>query len=190
MTQTKPKFATFEEYLSYDDGTDKLYELLNGELVELPPESGENIGIVAFVFLQLSTIVGHLRVRWGLELEVRGEPKNRYPDLTILQEEHIEQLKRRNTIRLLMAPPLLVIEVVSPGEENRERDYSDKRKQYQDRGIPEYWLLDPSQQIFTVLRLEGKQYKELGVFRGDDSIQSIVFPNLSLTAEQVLSSGQ
>lgn len=36
MIQAKPRFSTFEEYLSYDDGTDKRYELLNGELIELP----------------------------------------------------------------------------------------------------------------------------------------------------------
>ena len=101
----------------------------------MPPESGENLGILAFLFLQLAPIVSHLRVRWGLELEVRGEPKNRYPDLTVIREEHLTQLKLRNTIRLSMAPPLLVIEAVSPGRENRERDYIDKRSQYQDRGI-------------------------------------------------------
>lgn len=100
MTQTSRRFATFEEYLSYGDRTDKRYELFNGKLVELPPESGENVGILAFVFLQLAPIVGHLRVRWGLELEVLGEPRNRYPDLTIILEEHVEQIKRRNTIRL------------------------------------------------------------------------------------------
>lgn len=145
MTQAKPRFSTFEEYLSYDDGTDKLYELFNGELIELPPESGENNGILSFVHFQLVLLMGHLRVRWGLELEVRGEPKNRYPDLTIIREEHIQQLQLRNTIRLSMEPPLLVIEAVSPGESNRHRDYIDKRKQYQDRGIPEYWLIDPAQ---------------------------------------------
>lgn len=189
MTQTKRRFATFEEYLSYDDGTDKFYELFNGELVELPPESGENLGILAFVFLQLAPIVGHLRVRWGLELEVLGEPRNRYPDLTIILEEHVEQIKRRNTIRLSMEPPLLVIEAVSPGGENRERDYTEKRKQYQDRGISEYWLIDPTQQMITVLQLESKVYKELGVFRGTDPVQSITFPDLLLTAEQVLKAG-
>ena len=190
MTQIKPRFASFEEYLSFDDGTDRCYELLNGELVELPPESGENLGILAFVFLQLAPIVSHLRVRWGLELEVRGEPKNRYPDLTVIREEHIEQLKRRNTIRISMAPPILVIEAVSPGGENRERDYTDKRSQYQDRGIPEYWLIDPSQQIITVLQLEGNVYKEVGVLKRNDLIRSSEFPILMLTAEQVLRSGQ
>ena len=156
----------------------------------MPPESGENLGILAFVFLQLAPIVSHLRVRWGLELEVRGEPKNRYPDLTVIREEHIEQLKRRNTIRLSMAPPILVIEAVSSGGENRERDYTDKRSQYQDRGIPEYWLIDPSQQIITVLQLEGNVYTEVGVLRRNDLIRSSEFPILMLTAEQVLRSGQ
>ena len=190
MTQTKPKFASFEEYLSFDDESDKLYELFNGELVELPPESGENVGISNFLFLQFAAIVGHLKVRGhGLELEVRGEPKNRYPDLTIIREEHLTQLQQRNTIRLFMEPPLLVIEVVSPGGESRERDYTDKRSQYQDRGIPEYWLIDPSQQIITVLRLKEMEY-EFSVFKGEDLVQSITFPNLMLTAEQVLRAGQ
>ena len=191
MTQTKRKFASFEEYLSFDDETDKLYELFNGELVELPPESGENVGISNFLFLQFAAIVGHLRVRGhGLELEVRGEPKNRYPDLTIIRAEHITQLQQRNTIRLSMEPPLLVIEVVSPGEESRKRDYTDKRSQYQDRGIPEYWLIDLSQQIITVLQLESNVYKEVGVFRRNDLIRASEFPILMLTAEQVLKAGQ
>lgn len=84
------RFNSFEEYLSHDDGTDNLYELFNGELIEVPPESGYNVGIAAFLFAQFLSIVGHLRVRpHGLELEVRGEPHNRYPDLTIIREEHI-----------------------------------------------------------------------------------------------------
>lgn len=190
MTQAKPRFSTFEEYLSYDDGTDKLYELFNGELIELPPESGENSGILSFVHFQLVLLMGHLRVRWGLELEVRGEPKNRYPDLTIIREEHIQQLQLRNTIRLSMESPLLVIEAVSPGESNTQRNYIDKRKQYQNRGIPEYWLIDPVQQTVTVLELVGKIYRELGVKSGSDQIQSSVISGLSMTAEQVLEAGQ
>ncbi|MBD1824973.1 Uma2 family endonuclease [Cyanobacteria bacterium FACHB-DQ100] len=186
MTQAKVRFHSFEEYLTYDDGTDALYELFNGELIEVPPESGLNVGIAAFLFGQFLSIVGHLRVRpHGLELEVRGEPRNRYPDLTIIREEHIQQLLRRNTIRLSMAPPVLVIEVVSPGELQRDRDYVAKRSQYQDRGIPEYWIVDPDAQTVTVLGLHGNRYEETGVFRGDDRIVSSTFPELVLTAQQL-----
>jgi Uma2 family endonuclease len=187
MTQAKPRFLNFDDYLTYDDGTDKLYELFNGELIEVPPESGENVQIANRLFLQFALLLGTDRIRGhGLELEVRGEPKNRYPDLTIIREEHVEQLKQRNTIRLFMAPPLLVIEVVSPGELQRERDYIAKRQQYQSLSIPEYWIVDPEARIVTVLELQGAVYAERGAFRESDRIISPLFSELALTVEQVL----
>jgi len=190
MLQTKVYFQSFEDYLSYDDGTDKLYELFNGELIELPPESGKNVGIAGFLFMQFALLLGHLRVRGhGLELEVRGEPRNRFPDLTIIREEHIQQLSRRNTIRLSMAPPVLVVEVVSPGELQHSRDYVAKRSQYQDLGIPEYWLIDPQQQAVTILTLQAAVYVE-SIFRGSEPVVSGQFPDLSLSAEQILSAGE
>jgi Uma2 family endonuclease len=191
MLQTKPRFQNFEDYLAYDDGTDYLYELFNGVLIEVPPESGLNVGIAGFLFIQFAAILGHLRVRGhGLELEVRGEPRNRFPDLTIIREEHIQQLSRRNTIRLSMAPPLLVVEVVSPGELQQNRDYVAKRSQYQDLGIPEYWLIDPPQQQITILELQNGVYVEAGLFQNQDAILSPNFPELKLTAEQILTSGE
>lgn len=190
MTQAQLRFSSFDDYLSYNDGTDKLYELYNGKLIEVPPESGENVSIATFLLLQFVPIVGYLRVRsQGLELEVRGEPRNRYPDLTIIREEHIAQLQRRNTIRLSMLPPLLVIEVVSPGELQRDRDYIAKRRQYEDLGIPEYWIVDPQVQCAIVLTLQDQVYQEVGIFQGDSQLVSPTFPELHLTAETLLNAG-
>ncbi|MGB3612847.1 MAG: Uma2 family endonuclease [Elainellaceae cyanobacterium] len=186
MVQTKPRFLSFDDYLSYDDGTDNLYELFNGELIEVPPESGANVQIANRLFLQFALIFGTDQVRGhGLELEVQGEPRNRYPDLTIIRPEHIPQLKSRNTIRLSMAPPLLVVEVVSPGELQRERDYRAKRQQYEDIGVPEYWIVDPQERRVTVLCLQGEAYGEAGVFEGEDAIASVQVPQVSVTAAQI-----
>ena len=186
MIQVKPRFQSFEEYLSYEDGTDKLYELFNGELLEVPPESGINAEIATFLLIQFASLLGYRRVRGhGLELEVRGEPRNRYPDLTIIREEHIQQLAKRNTIRLTMAPPLLVIEVVSPGELQRHRDYIAKRSQYQDCDIPEYWIVDPDAQTLLVLKLTEKGYTEVGSFSGNEQVLSPQFSELNLTAGQI-----
>ena len=186
MLQVKPRFTTFEEYLQYDDNSEKLYELFNGELVEVPPESGINFQIANRLFLVFALMLGTDRVRGhGLELEVRGEPKNRYPDLTIIREEHIQQLSKRNTIRLNMTPPLLVIEVVSPGEIQRERDYIAKRMQYQDYGIPEYWIVDPQTQTILVLELRGDSYLEVGNFSNEDLVQSPGFSELKLKVSEV-----
>jgi Uma2 family endonuclease len=186
MLGTKPRFKTFEEYLQYDDNSEKLYELFNGELIEMPPESGFNFEIANFLFLKFALILVHRRVRGhGLELEVRGEPKNRYPDLTIIREEHIKLLSKRNTILLSMLPPLLVIEVVSPGEIQRDRDYIAKRIQYQDCRIPEYWIVDPQTQTILVLELRGDTYAEFGNFSNDDLVKSPIFPELKLKVSEV-----
>ena len=128
MLITKPRFQTFAEYLQYEDNSEESYELFNGELVEMPPESGLNFQMANRLFLVFALMLGTDRVRGhGLELEVRGEPKNRYPDLTIIREEHIQLLSQRNTILLAMAPPLLVLEVVSAGEIQRERLHRQKK---------------------------------------------------------------
>lgn len=184
--QLKPRFQTFEDYLAYDDNSDRLYELFNGELIELPPESGLNVEIANLFFALFLPIVSYQRVRGqGLELEVQGEPKNRYPDLTVIREEHIEQLKARNTIRLSMAPPILVIEVVSPGAIQRERDYIAKRNQYEAIAIPEYWIVNPQEKTVLALALVNGAYVERAVFRGDDRLSSSNFGNLSLTVAEI-----
>jgi Uma2 family endonuclease len=186
MLQLKPRFQTFEEYLTYNDNSDQLYELFNGELIEMPPESGLNVEIATLLLIKFVPIFGYQRVRGqGLELEVKGEPKNRYPDLTILREEHIKLLKNRNTIRLSMLPPLLVIEIVSPGELQRERDYLAKRSQYQDCRIPEYWIVDPQTETILVLTLQGNNYQEIGNFTGDNLVISSQFSEINLKPSSI-----
>ena len=186
MIQIKPRFQSFEEYLAYDDDTDKLYELFNGELIEVPPESGINVQIATFLLIQFASLVGHRRVRGhGLELEVNGEPRNRYPDLTILREEHIELLAKRNTVRLTMPPPLLIVEVVSPGELQRNRDCIAKRMQYQDCFIPEYWIIDPNTQTILILELSGNIYREVGSFSNESQLISLQFSALELTPAEI-----
>jgi Uma2 family endonuclease len=191
MVQAKPRFSSFEDYLAYDHGSENLFELFNGELIEVPPESGLNTSLAVFLLIRFVALVGHLRVRpHGLELEVRGEPKNRFPDLTILREEHIELLVNRNTIRLTMPPPLLVVEVVSPGELQWQRDYVAKRFQYEDLGIPEYWIVNPETQEILVLTLTPNGFSEVGTFEGNQAIHSPLLPGLILTSTEVFAGGQ
>jgi Uma2 family endonuclease len=84
-----------------------------------------------------------------------------------------------------MVPPLLVIEVVSPGEIQRERDYIAKRSQYQDCRIPEYWIVDPQTQTILVLELRGDTYTEIGNFSNDDLVKTSIFNQLNLKVSQV-----
>jgi Uma2 family endonuclease len=194
MTQAKAKFITFEDYLSYsnDMDTEGFYELIDGELVELPPESEPNswIGRALFLIFATSGIISpRLVVILGCEIQVPvlqpRDPANRFPDLVVLRPEHLQLTQRRLTITLDMPPPRLIAEVVSPGKTNRDRDYIHKRAQYAAIGVPEYWLLDPVAQTVMVLTLEGAAYREIGVFGKAEGIASIEFPELELTVEQI-----
>ncbi len=186
MIALQPRFKSFDEYLAYTDNSEQLYELFNGELIAVPAESGFNCEIATFLLLKFAEIVGYRRVRGhGLELEVPGEPKNRFPDLTIIREEHIAQLSQHNTLRLSMAPPLLVVEVVSPGELQHERNYVAKRQQYQACGIPEYWIVNPQTRTVLVLELKAGLYETVGNFQEIMAIHSPSFPTLNLTVTQL-----
>ena len=184
---------TFAEYLEYDDGTDKRYELLDGELISMPPESGLNDLIARFLLVQFMALVGLKRVIiHTLELQVDGNTPNRWPDLVILRPEHIPQLKKRQTLLLDMRSPLLVAEVVSPyrnkSDDNYRRDYVEKVEQYQARGIPEYWIIDPTGELVTVLVLKDDAY-EKQEFRGNEQIVSEIFQDLELTVVEILQLG-
>jgi Uma2 family endonuclease len=197
MTQAKPRFATFAEYLSYSEDLEGRFLLIEGALVELPPESEPNNWIAKYLFLLLANtgcVNPRLIKTHSCELQVPvlrpKDPANRFPDLIILREEHLELTQRRLTITLDMPPPRLIAEVVSPGRTNRDRDFINKRAQYAAIGVPEYWLIDPSERSVTVLELQGDDYQEIGVFRENDRIFSPTFPDLELTAEQVFATGK
>jgi Uma2 family endonuclease len=192
MIKARNRKLTFEEYLTYEDDTDNRYELIDGELVTLPPESEPNNAIVSYLFLVLvnSGIPWRCIKTHMCEIQVpilrEGDAANRYPDLVVLRPEHILLTASRLTITVDMPPPQLVVEVVSPGRIGRDRDYISKRAQYAARSIPEYWIVDPQEEIVAVLRLESGQYVEFGVFQGEQALVSPAFPQLSLTAQQVL----
>lgn len=96
MTQANLKIATFADYLAYDDGTDRRYELTYGELIEVPPESDENVLISRVIDRALSEIVGFQRVRTHqLAIEVLGQPKNRILDLNVLWPESPDKIHKQ-----------------------------------------------------------------------------------------------
>jgi Uma2 family endonuclease len=181
------KLMSLEEYLNYDDGTDDIYELVNGELVLMPPESYQNqqISIALLVYFSRLGISPKLLVNQVAISVTGGRATARIPDLTVLSEDLAMQLSETNLAVILphMPPPTLVVEVVSNKQD--KRDYRYKRSEYAARQIPEYWIVDPILNKVTVLELVEGLYEEQ-VYTGEDSILSPQFSALSLTAQQIL----
>jgi Uma2 family endonuclease len=189
LSSSKISEITLAEYLDYDDGTGTRYELVDGILVNMGNESKINIQIAMFLLYRLAEIgipEQHLSVKTEIVVPSR-KVKVRYPDLVILTDELEAQMDDgyRNIIQIQMPPPAMVAEVVSPGdvhEENYQRDYIDKVQEYAERGIPEYWIIDPMREVVLVLTLVEGNY-EFVSFKGSDRIISPAFPSLVLSAE-------
>jgi Uma2 family endonuclease len=195
MTSTIPKRMTLAEYLDYDDGTETRYELVDGILVAMGSENPLNPQIAGFlfsVFLQLG--IPAFRVVIGHQIEINSAHASaRQPDLLVHSEGSEKAISEDGKLLRLGHPvPLLVIEVVSNSEtdlQSRTRDYQEKRLEYADRGIPEYWIVDPIVAVVLVLSLEGIQYREQK-FQGKQFVISPTFPSLNLMAEKILNAGK
>jgi Uma2 family endonuclease len=188
MSVATNQLMTLDEFLNFDDGTDARYELVNGELVEMPSESDLNNVIAIFLLVEFSKFVPAQLLRRGTEIVTSGfRSTARIPDLMVLTEEAANALMgaKRSIILSDMPPPVLVVELVSPGTANEQRDYRYKRSEYAARGIAEYWLIDPHQAQVMVLTLVDGLYEEQ-IFKGSDHLISQTFPTLELTATQVL----
>jgi Uma2 family endonuclease len=160
---TQAKSLTFADYLASTDDLEHRYELTQGELIAVPPESDENIILAMALAAALRQFVSWRLIRThATTLQVvpmAGIPiQNRLPDLIVLTPELVAQLSAKSSaITLDMPAPALVAEIVSdyasPQDDNYQRDYHDKRLQYENRGIPEYSILDPTGQQVTVCQL-------------------------------------
>lgn len=184
MTTTK---LTLSDYLAIEEIYEGQQEFGDGEIIKMPPESNLNALISVFLLVSLSRFVPMTWLRHkDVEIVVAG--RVRMPDLMILGEDLAAVLlaSGRSTITEDMPAPLLAVEVVSPGKANEDRDYRFKRSEYAARGIPEYWIVDPTRATVMVLILVDGLY-ELANYSGSDRLLSALFPDLNLTVEQVRS---
>lgn len=181
---------TLEDYLNFTDGTDNRYELVEGTLIAMPPESDLNNRIASFLyacFLKLGIPSAQLSMK--AQVAVSGRLATaRQPDLMVLSEEAAAALRgaKQRLINYDMPPPALVVEVVSPNQENR--DYRHKRTEYASCHIPEYWIVDPQAEKVTILEWVDGIYEER-IYQGEQTIVSPRFPQANLTAAQVLVAG-
>lgn len=187
-TPTKEKIS-FEEYLSYDDGTNKRYELVDGKLIEMPPASFLHSDIIDFIAdcfkaiaeaykLDIKVKTGDVGVRTGMN-------SSRIPDISVVDGQ-VWKSYRRDKSAVIEDGLMLAVEVVSPGAEQISRDYTDKVIEYHNTGIPEYWIVDPIEQKITVLVLDKGSYTKT-VFTGEEVIISTIFSQLKVTAGEIIS---
>lgn len=104
------------------------------------------------------------------------------PDLAFVRNERWEQVVTGEKFTGALD---LIIEVTSPGAENRRRDLLVKRQLYGKYGVAEYWVVDTDNHQIEVYRLKDRQLETAGVFRDNDELETTTLPGFKLFVNEV-----
>jgi Uma2 family endonuclease len=201
MTQTQVKKLSFAEFLAQcpDDG---IYELVDGEIVKVDATRAHK-NVARFLVKSFDREAERLGLDYIVDKDIAirtvnksGQEQGRRPDVAVV----VASSWNANvlTYGAVTEPIPLAVEVTST---NWEDDYVDKLDEYARLGITEYWIVDylaiasraylgnPKHPAIFVYNLIGGEYQSQR-YTGTDRIISQIFPELTITVDQVLASSQ
>ena len=170
-----------EEYLALD--TNHLIEYSHGQLEVLPMPTQSHQLLLIALFKLLDNFVHTRQLGTVLLAPMRvqlGQGKYREPDILFMRTEHDD----RRADQFWQGADL-VMEVVSP--DDPRRDLVTKRREYARAGIPEYWIVDPSQRSITVLTLNEQTYALHGEFDEGAVATSVSLDGFTVSVDAVFS---
>jgi Uma2 family endonuclease len=202
MVAIVQKPLTFEEFLNWDDGTGRSFELVNGIAMPLMEPNAKHEDVVDGL---CSLLVNHCKSldlpyipRQGKQIRLsssKGENESsRKADVVVFARDEWQRMRQNSSSAAAYIAPPLVIEVVST---NWRDDYRIKLNEYETLGILEYWIVDyaglggieyigsPKQPTLTINRLIEGEYQSKR-YQGESVMSSPTFPELVLTISQIL----
>ena len=131
--------VNFDDFLTHY--AEQHAEWLMGKVIIIPSKSVQHQRILGFLGTLINLFAGFKRLGEvffaGIPMYISDDQPAREPDLLIILNEHRDRIKENR----VEGPVDIAVEIVSP--ESAIRDRGDKFKEYQEAGVPEYWLIDP-----------------------------------------------
>lgn len=202
MIQTISKLINFDQFLDAKPENGQ-YELHQGVVVEIPNPTGKHSAISGFLTIELDLEIRRLQLPYLIpkECTIKFSNNSGYnPDLIILDKQAVaanESRWERESVITQGDSIKLVVEVVST---NWRDDYAHKMIDYEALGIAEYWIVDylglggsryigsPKQPTLSVYKFIDGEY-QIKLFRENERVESVVFPELNVTAGQIFKGG-
>lgn len=183
----RPNFIGRHATASDLAGLDR-YEIIGGELVEKASPSGEHGMAQGDLLVALSRYRGsgedgRIGGWWiGTEIEVELAQHDVYvPDLAGWRIERCPERPRGKPVRVI---PDWVCEILSPS--TAENDTGRKRASYHRAHVPHYWLVDPGNQVLTVLRWQESDYHAVKVAGPGERVAAEPFDAVEIDVSALL----
>lgn len=204
MIKTITKLISFDEFVAwYPENDTGKYELHNGKIVKMPLGTGAHSNITGFISLKLGVQIDRYELPYSIPGDCLLKPLDHesgyQPDVIVLDKWQLRDEPRwqKESIITLGSSVRLAVEVVST---NWQDDYLRKVGDYELMGISEYWIVDylglggrrfignPKSPTLSIYKMVNGEY-EVSQFRDDETIESLVFPELKLTVQQIFQAG-
>ncbi len=178
------KEYTYSDYLLWQF-TERV-ELIKGFIKKMSPAPSRLHQTIAknitFKFLQYfeNKTCNLFFAPFDVRLPVKNSKNNTtvvQPDLCIICDETKLDDKGCN------GAPDLIVEILSPN--NSKHDVDTKFKLYQESGVKEYWMVEPTEKIVLVYTLQNNKYIGLKPFTVGEVIESPLFLDMKIAVADV-----
>jgi Uma2 family endonuclease len=180
-------YWTEDDYLSLVSGTNWMVEFDHGVVEFLPMPTPRHCRLSRYLTKQLDVAVAALGQGEVLlaPTPVRlWSDKYREPDIFFCRPGRIPDPDESPN------GADLAIEIVSEGEQQRERDLVTKPEEYAKAKIDEYWIVDPEQRTITVLCRERTTYRLHGTFVPGQQATSVLLPTFTVDVAALFAAGE
>lgn len=167
-----------------DDGN--RYELIEGELYVSRAPSLKHQSIITNLAADLTIYLRQNPIGkvWATPGVIFSEYSGVIPDLVYISNERRAEIASGDRIE---GAPDLIVEILSPGAENKKRDRRLKLQLYSKHGVKEYWVIDPEYCAIEIYRKAGRASKmtltlTLGI---EDILTSLLLPGFQCAVRDV-----
>ena len=179
-TVRKGARMTLAEYRTLEDTADGVWELVDGVLEQMPPPTFDHQNLIDFLVSMINMFQMGLPAPIGWAVSGIGvalaECRAPTPDIVYLRAERAHLIRGS----FVEGIPDIIMEALSG---DRARDLVMKRQWYAEAGIPEYWILDPTNDVLTILDLSDGDYGTRAVLRSGDTLSAPAIPGFYLPLE-------
>ena len=176
---TKAKY-TYEDYLNTPEG--ERYELLDGELILLASPNEEH----QFASVKLVSLMYPYVTARDLGWVFHAPFDIVFSDTEVVQPDLMFISKERENIRTganVQGAPDMVVEILSPSTSRRDWKY--KRGLYAKYGVREYWIVDPTNRIVTVVMPQEGALTVKGPYVEGDTLESVAMEGFRVGVEEI-----
>ena len=173
---------TMTDYRALHEAVDGVWESVDGVLERMPPPTFDHQNLIDFLVATINLFQTRLPAPIGWAVSGTGlalaEDRAPTPDMVYLRTERADLIRGS----FIEGIPDIALEALSS---DRARGLEMKRQWYAQAGVAEYWILDPANDVLTILELSAGDYVTRSVLQSEDTWSTPVIPGFTLPLERL-----